>query len=103
MWFKISRPIRPIKEGVSIMQPIIGKIEQLMNRPKPPSGGSGVPDKPCFDLAKLDEAQQKADKLKATLLEIQKLSDNIATTLADQIAQLIIHAFAQALQCSNDD
>ena len=59
------------------MQPIIGKIEQLTTRPSPPSGGSGVPDKPCFDLSKLDEAQQKADKLKATLLEIQELSKTI--------------------------
>jgi|GEM_PF-7131353 len=32
------------------MQPIIGKIEQLTNRPSPPSGGSGVPDKPCLDF-----------------------------------------------------
>lgn len=53
------------------MQPIIGKIEQLTHTP--PQGGSGVPNKPCFDLSKLDEAQQKADKLKATLLEVQEL------------------------------
>lgn len=85
------------------MQPIIGKIEQLTNRPSPPSGGSGVPDKPCFDLAKLDKAQQKADKFKATLLEIQQLSDNIATTLADQIAQLVIQLVTKELQCSDYD
>ena len=59
------------------MQPIIGRIEQLTNRTSPPSGGSGVPDKPYFDLSKLDEAQQKADKLKATLLEIQELTANL--------------------------
>ena len=63
------------------MQPVIGKIEQLTNRPSPPSGGSGVPNKPCFDLSKLDEAQQKADKLKATLLEIQELSKTILDDL----------------------
>ena len=63
------------------MQPIIGKIEQLT--PSPPTGGSGVPDKPkeitiplSLDLNKLDEAQQKADKLKATLLEVQELIQN---------------------------
>lgn len=61
------------------MQPVIDTVSKLT--PSPPSGGSGVPDKPCFDLSKLDVAQQKADKLKATLLDIQELSKTILDDL----------------------
>lgn len=49
-------------------------------RPSPPTGGSGVPSKfgdvvipIALDISILDLAQQKADKLKATLLEVQEL------------------------------
>ena len=59
------------------MQPIIGRIEQLTTRPSPPIGGSGVPSTPNNLIRSLDEAQAKADKLKNTLLEIQKLTANL--------------------------
>ena len=59
---------------------VMGRIEQLTDRPCPPTGGSGVPaprDKIKItvelDTTQLDEAQQKADKLKATLLEVNEL------------------------------
>ena len=83
------------------MQPVIDTVSKLT--PSPPSGGSGVPNNPCFDLSKLDVAQQKAAKLKATLLEIQQLSDNIATILADQIAQLVIQLVTKEMRCSDYD
>lgn len=60
------------------MQPIVGRINQLTDRPS--QGGSGVPAQfgevvipLALDISQLDEAQKKADKLKATLLEVQEL------------------------------
>lgn len=70
------------------MQPIIGKIEQLTHTP--PQGGSSVPSQfgdvvipLALDISKLDEAQQKADKLKATLLEVNELIRQTNLTGAD--------------------
>ena len=52
-------------------------------RPNPPTGGSGVPNKPVIlstniiDISVIDKAQLKVDKLLASLLKVQKLLQQI--------------------------
>ena len=69
---------------------VMGRIEQLTDSYCPPNDGSGVTaprDKIKItvelDTTQLDEAQQKADKLKATLLEVQELVRQTNLTGAD--------------------
>lgn len=90
------------------MQPIVGRINQLTDRPRPPQGGSGVPD-PQFgevviplalDISQLDEAQKKADKLKATLLEVQELirrTNLTGTDIKDKIIGEVTNAVKAAM------
>lgn len=78
---------------------------QTTDRPRPPQGGSGVPNKSfgevvapfVLDISQLDEAQKKADKLKATLLEVQELIRQTNLTGAD-IENKIIADITDAVQ-----
>lgn len=92
------------------MQPIVGRINQLTDRPSPPTGGSGVPAQfggaitPfALDTSQLDEAQKKADKLKATLLEVQELirKTNVeGINLGDKIINGVTKEINRAIEYS---
>lgn len=64
------------------MQPIIGKIEQLTERPCPPTGGSGVSSNSkisvpiLLDTTALDEVQRSINKIQKNLLDIQHFIGN---------------------------
>lgn len=59
------------------MDAIIGRINQLTHE------GTMPANKIAIDTSALDDAQKKADKLKATLLEVQELIRQTNLTGAD--------------------
>jgi len=60
---------------------IIGRINQLTHEGTMPANKIKVPIN--LDTSALDDAQKKADKLKATLLEVQELIRQTNLTGAD--------------------
>lgn len=61
----------------------MNKIITKKTRPNPPTGGSGVPNKPVvlstsiIDTSAIDKVQLKVDKLLASLLKVQELLQQI--------------------------
>lgn len=61
------------------MDAIIGRINQLTHEGTMPANKIKI----AIDTSAIDDAQQKADKLKATLLEVQELIRQMNSSVAD--------------------